>query len=90
MKSAIRGIFERMPVLKQGLEGLAQVEAGIARRWAAAAHARLMAVQWRLPPQPEHFDHHIDLFWHFLASRSSLWAERGVYGSLALKGGDVL
>lgn len=79
-----------MPWIKSGLEALFQLEASLARAWVASAHHRLMDVQWRLPPQPEHFDHHIDLFWHFLHSRSSLWAERGVFGSLVLKGGDVL
>ena len=49
-----------------------------------------MVVQWELPPQPEHFDHHIDLLFQWLATRNSLWLERGVYGSLALHGGDVL
>ncbi|MEO5616439.1 MAG: class I SAM-dependent methyltransferase [Candidatus Eisenbacteria bacterium] len=90
MKALVHGLVRRLPWLKRGLEELLQAEAFVARAWAASAHQRLMGVQWRLPPQPEHFDHHIDLFWHFLESRSSLWAERGVYGSLALKGGDVL
>jgi SAM-dependent methyltransferase len=49
-----------------------------------------MAIQWRIPPQPEHFDHQIDLFYFWLESRNSLWLERGVYGSLTLGGGDVL
>jgi SAM-dependent methyltransferase len=49
-----------------------------------------MAIQWSLPPQPEFFDHQIDLFYWWLASRNSLWLERGVFGSLALQGGGVL
>jgi SAM-dependent methyltransferase len=51
---------------------------------------RLMAVQWTKPPSPEHFDHQIDLFFQWLDSRNSLWLERGAFGNLALKGGDVL
>ncbi|MCX6952801.1 MAG: methyltransferase domain-containing protein [Verrucomicrobia bacterium] len=72
------------------LESIARLETAVARRWVASAHRRLMLVQWSLPPQPEHFDHHIDLFHQWLATRSSFWVERGVFGSLALKGGDVL
>jgi SAM-dependent methyltransferase len=49
-----------------------------------------MQVQWGLLPQPEHFDHHIDLFYQWVATRSALWVERGVFGSLALQGGSVL
>jgi len=90
LKRLIHGLVRRAPWLKRTLEAVSQAEVAVARSWAADAHRRLMAVQWRLPPQPEHFDHHIDLFWHFLHSRSSLWLERGVFGSLALKGGDVL
>ncbi len=51
---------------------------------------RLMAVQWGKPPSPEHFDHHIDLFYQWMATRNPLWVERGVFGSLALRGRDVL
>lgn len=76
--------------VKTILEQVLQIESWIASHWASSAHRRLMAVQWGFPPQPEHFDHHIDLFYQWLASRNSLWLERGVFGSLALKGGNVL
>lgn len=72
------------------LERMVQAEAWIASRWAFRSHARLLAIQWGWPPQPEHFDHRIDLFYNWLASRNPLWVERGVFGSLALRGGDVL
>jgi len=49
-----------------------------------------MAIQWSLPPQPEFFDHNIDLFYLWLAKRNSLWLERGVFGSLALRERRVL
>jgi len=71
-------------------ERMLQFESRIASRWVASAHQRLMAVQWGLEPQPEHFDHHIDLFYQWLATRNPLWLERGVYGSLVLRGADVL
>lgn len=72
------------------LETLARFEAMLAARWAAAAHRRLFLVQWRLPPQPEHFDHHIDLYFQWPAERNSLWLERGVLGGLALRTGGRL
>lgn len=72
------------------LEFAARVETRVARAWVASAHRRLMKIQWSVPPQPEHFDHHIDLYYQWLANRSSFWVERGVFGGLALKGGDVL
>lgn len=71
-------------------ETLARCEARVAAAWASAAHRHLMLVQWGLKPHPEHFDHHIDLFHQWLKTRNAAWLERGVYGALALKGGDVL
>jgi SAM-dependent methyltransferase len=49
-----------------------------------------MTAQWGMGSTPEHFDHHIDLYYQWLKKRVSYPWERGVYGSLALKGGDVL
>lgn len=37
------------------------------------------------PPQPEHFDHRIDLYFQWLQTRNSLWLERGVFSALAIK-----
>lgn len=71
-------------------ETIAEVECTMARRWVSSAHRRLMAIQWSLPPQPEFFDHQIDLFYQWSTLRNSLWLERGVFGSLALRGGRVL
>jgi len=90
MKTVLRAVLGRTAFVKPILEQVLQIESWIASRWVSSAHRRLMAVQWGFPPQPEHFDHHIDLFYQWLASRNSLWLERGVYGSLALHGGDVL
>jgi len=82
--------LKRLPISKEAKESVLQIESAVARRWVAATHRDLMAIQWSIPPQPEHFDHHIDLYYHWLASRNPLWLERGVYGSLALQGGRVL
>jgi SAM-dependent methyltransferase len=90
LKKLIRPFLQFLGPLKPVAEGVCQFEAAVSRRWASSAHARLMAVQWSLPPQPEHFDHHNDLFYWWLKSRNSLWLERGIYGALALKGGKVL
>lgn len=75
---------------KPVLETIIEMECAVARYWVSGAHHQLMSVQWGIPPQPEHFDHHIDLFYQWLKSRNSLWLERGVIGSLSLKGGRVL
>jgi len=87
IRSAIK---RRLEFAKPLIESLIQTEASLARLWAAKSHRRLKSVQWSLRPTPEHFDHHIDLFYQFLDTRNSLWVERGVFGSLALKGGDLL
>ena len=75
---------------KSTWEKLALMETTLASSWAAASHRRLMSVQWGIEPQPEHFDHHIDLFYQWITTRNPLWLERGVFGSLGLKGGNVL
>jgi len=90
MKRIAKGILRRMTFVKPIFEALAQVECRIAASWASSAHKRLLAVQWGIPPHPEHFDHNIDLFYQWLSTRNSLWLERGVFGSLALKGGSLL
>lgn len=89
-KAMLRRILARTAFAKPFFEQLAQAECWIARSWASSAHQRLKAIQWGFPPQPEHFDHHLDLYWHWLSSRNPLWLERGIFGGLALKGGDVL
>jgi len=82
--------MSRKSVIKRLTEALFGAEAAIAARWSSSAHRRLMGAQWGFKPQPSHFDHHIDLFYQWLKSRNSMWLERGVLSSLALKGGDVL
>ena len=84
-----------MPEVRKGLvksvaEALFGVEARLAAAWARSAHRRLYKAQWVLKPEPEWFDHRLDLYWQWLADRNPLWLERGVFGNLALKGGSVL
>lgn len=80
----------RLGFAKPFLEAVAQLECRIAAAWVRGAHRRLKLAQWDLPPSPEHFDHSIDLYYQWLATRNPLWLERGVFGGLALKGGAVL
>jgi SAM-dependent methyltransferase len=80
----------RKGLAKRAAEAVFGLESGIAAAWAAAAHRRLFKAQWALKPEPEWFDHSIDLFLQWQRDRNPMWLERGVYGALALKGGDVL
>ena len=80
----------RKGLLKTFAETVFQWEASLAAAWASSAHHRLMAAQWWLKPQPEHFDHHIDLSYQWLKTRNPMWVERGVFSQLALKGGALL
>jgi SAM-dependent methyltransferase len=75
---------------KAFLERLFSWDAERSARRASRAHKRLMDVQWYKGSNPEFFDHHLDLFYRWTETRSSFWVERGVFGGLALKGGDVL
>ncbi len=94
MHRRIRAILERvckvLGSLKPFLEALTQAGCLVSSAWARSAHRRLATVQWALLPQPENFDHHINLFYWWRKSRNPQWVERGVYGALCLKGGNVL
>ncbi len=81
MKKKMQQIFKRQ------LEWIIQMECWLSSQWVKRAHRRLLHIQWAVPPCPEHFDHQIDLFYQWPLTRNSLWLERGVYGSLALKTG---
>jgi len=83
-------MLRRLRFAKSVFEALSQLECRVATWWASRAHKRLLSVQWGIPPQPEHFDHNIDLFHSWLLTRNALWVERGTFGSLALKGGSLL
>lgn len=87
MKRLLKNILKKF---KKPIESILQVECLFSRKWASLAHKRLLIAQWGLPPSPEYFDHHIDLFYQWMATRNPLWLERGVFGSLALKGNKLL
>jgi len=76
--------------IKPFATALFELEAAIAKKWSFYAHKRLFWATWGIMPYPEFFDHHIDLNYFWPKTGSSFWLERGVYGVLALKGGDVL
>ena len=89
-EEAKQEIFPRKGVIKIIAEYLFEFECRLARAWASASHKRLFMAQWTLKPAPEWFDHHIDLFYQWQKTNNSLWVERGVFGSLALKGESIL
>jgi SAM-dependent methyltransferase len=90
LKKMLKRLASLARPLRPLLEPMSQLECQLTRSWAANAHLRLLWIQWGIPPTPEHFDHHIDLYRGWLDSRNPLWLERGIFGGLALKGGDVL
>ena len=71
---------------KAELEKAALQECLAAMKIASEAHKKLKHIQWSIPPQPEHFDHHIDLYYQWLETGNPLWLERGVYSNLTLQG----
>jgi hypothetical protein len=90
MNKRIFKIFLRkISFLKPLLENILQIECSIFSWLVSNAYKKLYLIQWFIPPTPEHFDHRIDLYYHWLASRNPLWVERGVFSSLALGVGGI-
>ena len=77
-------------LLKKILKPLSEFECWLSSKWVSKAHKRLRFIDWWLPPQPESFDHHIDLYYQWQSTRNPLWLERGIFSSLVLHGGKVL
>jgi len=77
-------------IIRAVLQPIHGLEASLSARWASGAHRRHMWSQWRWGNNPEFFDHHQDLHYQWSASRNPMWVERGVFGGLTLKGGNVL
>lgn len=94
MDERIKGILFKiaraLAPAKPILEWASEVECAIAAAWTKSAHKRLKAVQWGIPPLPENFDHQIDQFYWWIVTRNPQWVERGVFGALAIKGGNLL
>ena len=80
----------RSQALKRVFVRGVELECRLAAAWAAGAHNRLLAVEYRLPPVPMSFDHQIDLYSLWRRSRDPGWIERGLFSSLCLRGGKVL
>lgn len=89
-KSMLSSILSCLVPVKPVIEWIAEAECFIASSWVKSAHWHLMMASWRIPPQPENFDHQIDQFYLWQFSRNPKWVERGIYGALALKGGNLL
>lgn len=53
----------------------------------AKAHSIQFNIEWGFDPQPEWFDHNLDLFYQWPALRNPLWVERGIFGLLAMRQG---
>lgn len=86
MKKLLKNILMPFQAL---LENIFQFEALVAKKWASSSHKRLFITQWGLG-EPEWFDHSIDLYYQWPKNGVGFWVERGVYSSIALKGGNVL
>ena len=76
---------------KQNLGFLFKSFSLFTRKFSYFAHYLQFKYDWKVPPQPEWFDHFCDQFYQFRKNKNPLWAERGVFGLLAIKpGADVL
>jgi ubiquinone/menaquinone biosynthesis C-methylase UbiE len=93
IKKLLKGIFRRARFAKPILEKVSKLECSISSWWVSNAHRRLFLIQYLIPPipkAPKYFDHRIDLYYQWLATRNPLWVERGVFNSLALRWGGVV
>ena len=90
IKKLLLQVAKAIAPFKPLLEWMVGIECFISSNWVKMAHKHLMMVSWRIPPQPEHFDHQIDQYYLWIKSRNPQWVERGIYSSLALKEGKLL
>ena len=72
---------------KQNLGAVLKFFSSFTRKLAYYAHALQMKYDWKVPPQPEWFDHYCDQFYLFPKFGNPLWVERGTFGLLAMKQG---
>jgi hypothetical protein len=94
MRRYIKPLLRYLSSLK---EVFLNVECFLSSRWVSNAHKRLMRHQWSTHHGegsqghgPGYFEHDFNLYYTWKASRDPTWVERGVFGRLALKGGDLL
>jgi hypothetical protein len=68
--------------IKPFIEFFNRIETSIAAKWVKAAHKRQKKIQWSLPPEPEHFDHYIDLFFGYLSKPGEILRVREGLGKI--------
>lgn len=59
----------------------------LVRRLARFTHQVQFKIEWGMQPTPEWFDHFLDQYYLWPATRTPLWLERGVFSLLAMKEG---
>lgn len=69
-----------------GLASIKAVNRGL-RALTARGHRLQMSMEWRLPPNPEWFDHFIDQHAQWSQTRIPFCWERGIFNLLAIKPG---
>ena len=72
-------------VVKSVVVGLYSFEAFLARGFAKHAYKGLFKAEWNLPPNPEYFDHYIDILYRWTNGGDPTWLERGIYNLCAIK-----
>ncbi len=87
-----KSVFSFVKVIgKKNIAAVLKFFSLITRKVAYRAHKLQMDFEWKFPPQPEWFDHFCDQYYWFRRDRNPLWAERGLFGLLAMKqGAEVL
>jgi SAM-dependent methyltransferase len=89
LKSII--LFPIKIIGKQNIGALIRLFSSFTRNLAYFAHWLQIKYDWKVPPQPEWFDHYCDQFYLHRKNKSPLWVERGIFGLLAMKqGANVL
>ena len=83
MKQFLKKYF--IAPLKPQLLAVIEFVCGVTVKLAAFSHKTLMRVQWNTGENPEFFDQTIGQYYLWNLDPTPLWAERGVFGSLALK-----
>lgn len=79
---------ELKKILYKILKPLIIMECAISKKLVSVAYRHLMQLEWGnySGTNPEFFDHEMDLYYQWRATRNALWVERGAFGSLALNG----